>query len=83
LRYIGFSRVEGKWGLNVRTIERDRESGAFVNQRVYPLESSGNVEMVVCALKGVGELWKQIARITEQELELLSNLGEDFSDSIA
>jgi hypothetical protein len=78
--YIGYSRVEGKWGLNVRTIERDRESGAFVNQRVYPLESSGNVEMVVCALKSVGELWKEIARITEQELELLSNLGEDFCD---
>jgi hypothetical protein len=33
--YIGYSRVEGRWGLIVRTIEHDHESHAFVNQRVY------------------------------------------------
>jgi len=78
--YLGYSRIEGKWGLNIRTIERDRASGAFVNQRVYAIESSGNVEMVASALKDVGELWKQIAKTTEQEIEILSNLGDDFGD---
>ena len=33
--YFGYSRIEGKWGLIIRTIERDVESRAFVGQRVY------------------------------------------------
>jgi len=80
--YLGYSRIEGKWGLNVRTRERDHQSGAFVNQRVYPIESSGNVEMLAIALKVVGELWQQIARVIEQEMEILAKLGEDFDGTL-
>jgi hypothetical protein len=73
--YIGYSRIEGKWGLNIRTIERDHETRAFVNQRVYALEASGNVEVIVAALKEVPELWKQIAGIVDQEIGILEKLG--------
>ena len=52
--YIGYSRVEGKWGLIVRTIERDCDSHIFVSQRVRPIESCRDVEMVVNALKNAG-----------------------------
>ena len=78
--YIGYSRIEGKWGLNIRTIERDALSRAFVNQRVYPIETSGNVEMVVSALKELPGLWRQIAGVTEQEIAMLSKLGGDWEE---
>ncbi len=78
--YLGYSRIEGKWGLNIRTIERDHESRAFVNQRVYPIESSGNVEMVMSALNELPGLWKQIAGVTDQEIAILSEPGGDLDE---
>lgn len=78
--YIGYSRIEGKWGLNIRTIERDHLTRAFVNQRVYPIESSGNVEMVRSALKELPGLWKQIARVTDHEIAILSEPSGDLDE---
>jgi hypothetical protein len=78
--YLGYSRIEGKWGLNIRTIERDHESHAFVSQRVYPIEACSNVETVVSALKAVRELLIHMAKATDQEIEMLSNRIGDFDE---
>ena len=76
--YIGYSRVEGRWGLIVRTIERDQESHAFVSQRVYAIESCGNVEIVVNALKAIRALLAYIAKITDQEIDVLTKIAGEF-----
>jgi hypothetical protein len=73
--YLGYSRLEGKWGLNIRTIECVHENRAFVNQRVYAIESCGNVEIVVAALAEVPDLWKQIADTIDHELAILEKLS--------
>ena len=78
--YVGYSRIEGKWGLNLRTIERDHESHAFVKQRVYSLESCGNVEIVVNALKEVREIWKQAAQTVDLEIDLLTKLDGELQE---
>jgi hypothetical protein len=72
--YFGYSRVEGRWGLIIRTIERDQESRAFVGQRVYPIESCGNVEIVVNALRKARELLLGINKAAEQQMEILQKL---------
>ena len=73
--YIGYSRIEGRWGLTVRTIERDHESGAFANQRVRTLESCNDIEIVVNALKKVRELVLQIHKAAGRQTEILDGLG--------
>ena len=73
--YLGYSRVEGRWGLIIRTIERDQETRAFVGQRVYPIESCGNIEIVVNALKKVRELLLCISKTADQQIEMLKNLN--------
>ena len=70
--YVGYSRIEGRWGLNIRTIERDSESHAFVGQRVYPLDASGNVEVVTNALKKVRELLRLLSDATGQAVNILA-----------
>lgn len=70
--YVGYSRIEGRWGLNIRTIERDNESNAFVSQRVYPLEASGNVEIILNALRKVRELLRHIAATADRAVGLLA-----------
>jgi hypothetical protein len=72
--YFGYSRVEGRWGLIIRTIERDQESRAFVGQRVYPIESCGNVEIVVNALRKARELLLSINKAADQQMEILKKL---------
>ena len=76
--YIGYSRVEGKWGLIIRTIERDHESRAFVSQRVYTIESCGNAEIVVNALEKVRELVEHIAQTTNQQINILGKLDGEI-----
>jgi len=78
--YIGYSRVEGRWGLIVRTIERDRESHAFVNQRVFTIESCGNIEIVVNALRKVPELMHCLSNTMEHQIETLTQLGNEFEN---
>ena len=76
--YIGYSRVEGKWGLIIRTIERDHETRAFVSQRVYTIESSGNMELVVNALRKVPELLVSIDALIDRQIKVLKQAGSDF-----
>ena len=78
--YVGYSRIEGKWGLNIRTIERDHESGAFVNQRVYALELCGNVEIVIYALKEVRDIWKQVAMTVDAEIDMLAKPNGELQE---
>jgi len=75
--YFGYSRVEGKWGLIIRTIERDVESHAFVGQRVYALESCKNLEIVVHALKKVRDLMLLMEKATDRQLEILTALDTE------
>jgi hypothetical protein len=78
--YVGYSRIEGRWGLIIRTIERDHESRAFVNQRVRTLESCSNIEMVVNALKKVKELVLEINKTAARQTEILEGLGSEFDE---
>jgi hypothetical protein len=73
--YLGYSRVEGRWGLIIRTIERDQESRAFVGHRVYPIESCGNLEIIVHALKKARELLLCISKVADQQIEILKELN--------
>jgi len=74
--YVGYSRVEGKWGLNIRTIERDRETRAFVSQRVYTIESSGNMELVVNALRKIPELMVSLDSLIDRQIKALEQAGD-------
>jgi hypothetical protein len=76
--YIGYSRIEGKWGLVLRTIERDHESHAFVSQRVYTIESCGNVEIVANALKKIPELMQLLEKAVDQQIKTIAQAGGEF-----
>lgn len=71
--YIGYSRLEGRWGLVIRTIEHDRESHAFVGQRLLALEACRNMEMAVNALKRIEDLMLCIKEAVENQIEVLSH----------
>jgi len=76
--YLGYSRIEGRWGLNIRTIEHDRDSHVFVSQRVYPLESCGNLEIVINALQKIPELVQCINNTTDHQLKILKQRDNNF-----
>ena len=80
--YIGYSRIEGRWGLRIRTIERDHESGSFVTQRVQTLESCSNMEIVMNSLKKIPEKYKPLyikdwdeSRVTDSDEDGSSQPG--------
>lgn len=76
--FIGYSRIEGRWGLIIRTIERDLESHAVVSQRVYPIGSAGNMELVTSALRKIPELIRLIERAVERQVNALAQAGQEF-----
>ena len=76
--YIGYSRIEGKWGLMIRTIERDHESHAFVSQRVYTIGSSGNMDLVTNALRKIPELMRLIEKAINQQIRAIEQAGKEF-----
>lgn len=76
--YIGYSRIEGKWGLTVRTIERDRGTRAFVAQRVYTLESSSNMELTANALRRVPELMRLIKEAADRQIRTVDEIRCEF-----
>ena len=76
--YIGYSRIEGRWGLILRTIERDHESHAFASQRVYTIGSCGNMEIVLNALRKIPELIRLIDKAIEQQLKMLGPAASEF-----
>ena len=77
--YIGYSRLEGKWGLIVRTIERDQESQAYVGQRLVPIESGNNMEVVVHALKKVPDLMQRIQETVGRQIATIEKLDDELS----
>ncbi|MBP1623444.1 MAG: hypothetical protein H6Q07_1464 [Acidobacteria bacterium] len=76
--YFGYSRIEGKWGLVIRTIERDIESRAYVSQRVYTIDSCRNAEIAVNALKKAKDLLLLIEKATDRQLEVISGLDDEM-----
>jgi len=78
--YVGYSRIEGRWGLLIRIIERDRESRAYVSQRVITLESCGNMEIVVGALKKVRDLALLIQDATELQIKTISQAESEIME---
>jgi hypothetical protein len=70
--YIGYSRIEGRWGLCVHTLEHDHETHVFVSQRVYNLDACGNVEIVMNALKTIPDLVRCIDEVVKQQVEILT-----------
>lgn len=76
--YFGYARIEGKWGLIIRTIERDHVSHAFVNQRVYPLVSCGNMAILVNALRKIPELMHYIEKSVEVQMDALIQTGNEY-----
>jgi hypothetical protein len=71
--YIGYSRLEGRWGLVIRTIEHDRESHAFAGQKLLAMESCRNMDIVVNALKKIEDLMLCIHKTVEHQIEVLSH----------
>jgi hypothetical protein len=78
--YVGYSRIEGKWGLNIRTIELHHETHAFVSQRVYPIESCGNMEIVANAMEKIPELIRNMHAATENQIDILSRINRKVMD---
>jgi hypothetical protein len=78
--YVGYSRIEGKWGLMIRTVERDRETRAFVSQRVLTIGSCGNMEIVVNALHKIPELMRSINSSVERQLQSLAESGDEYEE---
>ena len=78
--YMGYSRIEGRWGLSIRTIERDHESGAFVNQRVRTLESCSDIVMVAKALQQIKELVLQIHKAAARQMKILDGLSPEMNE---
>jgi hypothetical protein len=78
--YVGYSRIEGRWGLMIRTIERDHESRAFVSQRVITIESCGNMELVLSALERVRDLVPLIHQAVERQIKAMKRLDRGIED---
>jgi hypothetical protein len=76
--YVGYSRIEGKWGLVIRTIERDHETHAFVSQRVYTIGSSGNMELVANALRKIPELVQLLEKTVDQQIRTVAESSGEF-----
>jgi hypothetical protein len=76
--YVGYARVEGKWGLSIRTVERDCETRAFVSQRVYSIGSSGNMELVANAMKKVPDLLRSIDKAVTLQIKTLAETGTEY-----
>ena len=78
--YVGYARLEGKWGLLIRTIEHDRDSRAFVAQRVYTIETCGNMEIVANALGKIRELVPDINKACAHQIEMLPRLESEVKE---
>jgi hypothetical protein len=76
--YIGYSRIEGKWGLMIRTIERDHETRSFVSHRVFPIGSCSNMEIVVNALQKIPELLRYITAAVDRQMKSLAESGKEY-----
>jgi hypothetical protein len=73
--YLGYARIVGRWGLALRTIERDQKSGQYVSQRILMLESCNNLEILANALGKIGELAACIHIAINQQAKAIEQLG--------
>ena len=71
--YFGYSKLEGRWGLVIRTIEHDQQSHAYVGQRLLAMELCRNMEIGVNALKKVDALMQCIQDAVEKQINVLSH----------
>ncbi len=78
--YIGYSRIEGRWGLIIRTIEHDHETHAFVSQRVFTIESCGNMEIVTTGLKKIRDLILCIDKAVNHQIKILAQPDQEFRE---
>ena len=78
--YLGYARIEGRWGLVIRTIERDQKSGQYISQRVLMLESCSNMEILANALEKIGELAVCINKAIRQQAKAIEQLGGMIRD---
>jgi len=78
--YIGYSRVEGRWGLLIRTIERDPATQAFMGQRVFTIEACTNAEIVVNALEKVRSLVLLVHETIENQIKKLEQVGSELHE---
>jgi hypothetical protein len=76
--YIGYSRIEGRWGLVIRTIERDRANGGYVGQRILTLEACNNMEIVANALKKVQDLAQLIHKAIQQQQNAMAQVDVEI-----
>jgi hypothetical protein len=73
--YLGYSRIEGRWGLVLRTIERDQQSSQYVSQKILTLESCSNLEILANALEKMNELASGIQAAINQQAKAAERLG--------
>jgi hypothetical protein len=78
--YLGYSRIEGRWGLVIRTIERDQKSGEYIGQRILTLESCSNLEILANSLDRIGELIAFIHESIEQQAKAVEKLEARIKD---
>jgi hypothetical protein len=78
--YLGYSRTEGRWGLVIRTIERDQKNGQYVSQRILTLESCSNLEIVANALGRIDELAACIHTAIRQQASAIEQVGSKIKE---
>jgi hypothetical protein len=78
--YLGYSRIEGKWGLAIRTIERDQKSGEYIGQRIATLESCSNLEILADSLEKISELVACIHGAIERQAGAIDRLSSKMKD---
>jgi hypothetical protein len=78
--YLGYARIEGRWGLVLRTIERDQKTGQYVSQRILTLESCSNLEILANALGKIGELAGCIHSGINQQANAIGKLSGIIKD---
>lgn len=76
--YVGYAKTEGRWNLCIRILEHDRESHSFVGQRVFTLESCGNAEIVMNAIKRIPDLVLCINDVVNHQLAILSHPNSEI-----
>jgi uncharacterized coiled-coil protein SlyX len=78
--YLGYARIEGRWGLAIRTIERDQKSGEYIGQRIATLESCNNLEILANSLEEISELVACIQAAIEHQAGAIDRLSSKMKD---
>ena len=78
--YLGYSRIEGRWGLVIRTIERDEKNRDYVGQRILTLESCSNLEILANSLQKISELVACIRQTIQQQTKAAEQLKSRIKD---